>query len=271
MKKYSLAMALVALGGLAAGEARAQQMLQELQSMVQGGSYLGIAVQELSTERAQALKLKEERGVEVTIVEQASPAEQAGLKVGDVVLEFAGEKVQGIYQFARMVRETPAGRKVKLGLWRNGTTANLMATVGTRKSVLSQRIPKSELPQGWISDVPRPTIIFRSAGLGVEAEELDGQLAQYFGVANGVLLRSIIEGSPAEKAGLRAGDVITKVAGTDVATPRDISRQLKEFEGRSAQVTTIRDHKELNINVTLAPDASRGGGRTGGRMDLIAE
>src|SRR5690349_21240956 len=77
--------------------------------MQHGSSYLGIAVVEIDADRAKALHLKEERGVEVTCLDPGSPAEKAGLKPGDVVLEYNGEHVQGGEQFIRLVRETPAG------------------------------------------------------------------------------------------------------------------------------------------------------------------
>jgi len=223
MDRFSFALAMAGLAGMFAMPGKAQQNLpQELQFLVQGGSYLGIGVREVDPTRVQTLKLKEERGVEVTSVEPSSPAEQAGMKIGDVVIEFAGEKVQGMDQFVRLVHETPAGRKVKIGVWRGGSAINLMATVGTRKSAIAQRMPKVEIPQTWIPDVPHPTTTWRTATLGAEAEGLEGQLAQYFGVTSGVLLRSIIEGSAAEKAGLKAGDVITKVAGDEVGNPREL-------------------------------------------------
>jgi serine protease Do len=273
MKKYSLALVYAFLCGVFATQASAQQTLQDLQYLVQGGSYLGIGVREVDTARAQVLKLKEERGVEVTSVEPGSPAEQAGLKASDVVLEFAAERVQGTDQFVRLVRETPAGRKVKLGVWRNGNNTSVTVTVGTRKSAISQRMPKMDMPQipqTWIPDIPHPTTTWRTAVLGVEAEALEGQFAQYFGVTSGVLVRSVIDGSVAAKAGIKAGDVITKVGSADVNAPRELSRQLKEFEGKTAVITLIREHKEVVVNVAISAETSRGG-RSGGRVEIVAE
>ena len=274
MKKYSIALVCAFFCGVFASQASAQQTLQDLQFLVQGGgSYLGIGVREVDMARAGVLKLKEERGVEVTSVETASPAEQAGMKVNDVVLEFAGERVQGTDQFVRLVRETPPGRKVKLGVWRNGGNISVMATVGVRKSVITQRLPKIEMPQvpqAWIPDIPHPTTTWRTAVLGVEAEALEGQFARFFGVTNGVLVRGVVDGSVAAKVGIKAGDVITKVANTEVNAPREMSRQLKDYEGKNAPITVVRDHKELTMNIAISAESSRGG-RSGGRAEIVTD
>jgi S1-C subfamily serine protease len=70
---------------------------------------------DITSDRAKALKLKEERGVEVTSVEPDSAAAKAGLKVGDVILEYNGQKVEGWEHLKRLVRETPIHREVKIG------------------------------------------------------------------------------------------------------------------------------------------------------------
>lgn len=85
-----------------------------------GSSFIGVMVQEIDGHRAKALKLPEEAGVEVTRIEPDSPAETAGLKVGDVVLHYNGQRVEGMEQFSRLVHETPPGREVKLDIYRNG-------------------------------------------------------------------------------------------------------------------------------------------------------
>jgi serine protease Do len=81
-----------------------------------GGTYLGVGVVDVDSERARTLKLKEDRGVEITSVTEGGPADKAGIKQGDVVLEYNGQAVDGMTQFQRLVRETPASRQVKIGL-----------------------------------------------------------------------------------------------------------------------------------------------------------
>jgi serine protease Do len=212
------------------------------------GSFLGVSVVEVSADRARELKLKEERGAEVTRVSEGSPAEKAGLRVNDVVLEYNGQRVEGTEQFVRLVRETPAGRKVDLTVSREGQTQTLSATIAARSErfpeTQSLRIPEiSNLPLNWGAPV-----------LGIEAESLTPQLAAYFGVKDGVLVRSVNEGSAAGKAGIKAGDVITKVDGKDVSSPMEVARVLRSATG-TAPVTVVREKREMELSVAV--DAQR--------------
>ena len=224
-----------------------------------GGSFIGVGIQEIDAERAKTLKLREEAGVEITHVDDNSPAEKAGLKMGDVVLQYNGQKVEGLEQFSRMVRETPAGREVKLDISRNGAAQSVNVKVGSRPSASvfvggNLVIPEVRIPEIRIPDIPRVSMSWRNSMLGVEAEPLDGQLAQYFGVKEGVLVRSVIKDSAAEKAGVKAGDVITKVDDKNVATPSDITSRLRPQRGKTVAVVVIRDHKEVTLSVALDAD-----------------
>lgn len=224
------------------------------------GSFLGIGVAEIDTaERARALNLKEERGVEITTVQDDGPAAKAGLKTGDVVLEFNGERVEGTEQFVRMVRETPPGRQVKLLVSRGGATQTLSATIGKRQTraprdteTFSFTVPRIEIPEIRIPDGPRATVYWRASTLGVEAESLDSQLAEFFGVKEGVLVRSVFKGSVAEKAGVKAGDVIVKVEETRVSTPREVSSAIRTARSRkSLPMVVMRDRKETTLTVNM--------------------
>ena len=200
-----------------------------------GGTYLGVSLAEIDSKRAAELKLKDPYGVEISRVEEGSPADKAGLKSGDVVLEYNGEHVEGMEQFGRLVRETPAGREVKLLIDRGGATQNVVATLGTRKlrPVGGTFVPAFEIPEIQIPDIPQIFTALRSPLLGVEAESLGSQLAGYFGVKQGVLVRSVLKDTAAERAGLRAGDVITNVDGSAVGTPSELSgtvRAVGQFE-----------------------------------------
>jgi serine protease Do len=228
------------------------------------GSYLGVGVVEVTAERAKALNLREEQGVEVTRVEDDSPADKAGIKTSDVVVEYNGQRIEGLEQFMRLVRETPPGREVKLTISRNGSRQQVMVKTGSRKAWLTSRygenaleIPRIELPDIRIPDVPRAFMSWRSTILGVEAEALDSQLAQFFGVKEGVLVRSVVKGSPAEKAGIRAGDVIVRVDDTKVATPREVTSAVRGAKSRkTVNLTAVREKREMNFPVPVEESGS---------------
>jgi serine protease Do len=234
-----------------------------------GSSYLGIAVVEIEAERAKALHLKEPRGVEVTCVDDDSPASKAGLKPGDVVLEYNGERVQGGEQFVRLVRETPPGHNIALLVVRNGANQTLTATIAQRQPAalafefdgdnFAMAMPPmppmpsmQPLPGIRMPDIPRAFMTWRSPTLGIESESLNPQLAEFFGVKDGVLVRSVIKDSTADKSGFKAGDVIIKVDGEKVASPREISSILQAARSKKTlPVTVIRRQKEVVLNVVL--------------------
>jgi serine protease Do len=215
-------------------------------------------VQDVDAERARALNLREEHGVEITRVEEDSPAAKAGLKVGDAVLEFNGQRVEGTEQFVRLVRETPVGRKIKLTISRGGATQTLTAATEARRGHTiyagsrAFRIDPPNPPVPPAIAVPRAFSSWRSPMIGIDAESLETQLAEYFGVQEGVLVRSVIKGSAADKAGLKAGDVITKVEGSKVGTPRDLSNEIRAKRSqKTLTLTVVRERKEQAMSLTL--------------------
>jgi len=229
-----------------------------------GGSYMGIGVVDITADRAKTLNLKEERGVEVTSVVEDGPAAKAGIKEGDVVLDYNGQAVQGTTQFQRLVSETPAGRQVKVGIWRNGAIQTLTATVGERKGTMIMsddgntwfNVPMPPMPPmpNINIDVPHFSMAYQSPMLGIEGESLESQeqLADFFGVKEGVLVKSVRRNSAAEKAGLKAGDVIVKVDDMKVGSSSEITKTLRSLRSkRTFTVTVVRNKKEMPLTVTL--------------------
>lgn len=224
-----------------------------------GGTYLGVNLAEIDSNRAKELKLKEDYGVEITRVEDNSPAEKAGLKAGDVVLNYNGERVEGMEQFGRLVRETPPGREVKMTISRDGKTQTLMAVLGTRKLRFPGNFqPNFQLPEFQMPDIPQIFTTIRSPMLGVEAESLGPQLATYFGVKEGVLVRSVLDNTPAQKAGIKAGDVITKVDGMAVTTPSELSGAVRASSAKkSFGIELMRDRKLETVTVNVEDRSER--------------
>lgn len=238
-------------------------MAETMRLMAINGSYLGVGVRDVNEERKKALNLKEERGAEITSVEEDSPAAKAGLKTSDVVVEYNGQRVEGMEQFIRMVRETPAGREVKIGVIRNGAPVTLAARPDSGANRMAQQMRRLEtlMPEiraYTVESMPRPALNWQSVTLGIEAESLTEQLAGFFGVKQGVLVRSVTPGSVAEKNGIKAGDVITKVDDKEVSSAREITSQLRAARTKSETITltTVRERKEQTLKVTF-PETRR--------------
>jgi serine protease Do len=219
-------------------------------------SFLGVGVVEIDAERAKVLKLKEARGVEVARVEADSPAAKGGIQAGDVVLEYNGERVAGAEQFVRLVRETPVGREVKLQISRGGSIQTVTTTIASRTPFddLNKQMAKLRVQ---IPDMPRPLMMTQVRSLGVETEGLGSQLAAYFGVKEGALVRSVLAGSAAEKAGIKAGDVIIKIGDRNVARPHEISAALRSSSSATVPVTLMRDRKEMTVNVSVEVNSGK--------------
>lgn len=223
-------------------------------------SYLGVGVVEVDSDRAKALHLKEERGVEVKNVDEGSPAAKAGLKEGDVILDYNSQRIEGLAQFVRMVSETPVGRKASMGIFRNGANQTLTTTIGLRTGqnfAFSMEAPAAPVPPMppmatfTMPDIPTGLTGWQSSSLGYMGESVDGQLAEYFGVREGVLVHSVVRRSPAEKAGLKAGDVIVKVDGTAVKTPREITAIVRRSrEKKTLSIGIVRNHKDVTVEIS---------------------
>jgi serine protease Do len=260
------------------------------------GGYLGVGVLDVDEARAKALKLKEERGVEITSVTEGGPADKAGIKAGDVVLEYNGQPVEGMAQFQRLVRETPAGRQVKVEVWRNGAAITLTAAVEARKGFtlaapdmemeglvkelaqedkalalqgkaldfeakalareaaagrLGQEMQMPPMPP---FDMPNILVVTPSRRLGIQGEGLgdEPQFAEFLGVKEGVLVKSVLKNSAAEKAGIKAGDVITRIGEARVFNSQDISTMLRaNRHDQTFTVTVVRNKKEMQVTVTI--------------------
>ena len=231
-------------------------MLFALRGAAMGGqSYLGVGVAELDSNRGHELKLKGTHGVEITRMEDESAAAKAGMKVGDVVLDYNGQRVEGMEQFVRLVRETPVGREVKLLISRNGATQAIPVVMGSRKSSVVAGHGSDtwfEMPNVPMPDIPRVFTTWSSSMLGIEAEALTKQLAEYFGVKEGVLVRSVIRDSAAEKAGIKAGDILVKIDQTAVTTPGEVTSAVRSARTKKTfPVELMRDKHETTVTVTM--------------------
>jgi serine protease Do len=233
----------------------------EVYSFSEGSrSYLGVDIQDITADRVGPLKLKEERGVEVTMVDQDAPAGKAGVKEHDVILEFNGTPVESEEQLRRLIRETPPGRSVTLGISRDGSPLKINVQLADRGKSVSEAMPKVfALPR--VREIPKieiPGYTFQvqtySPTLGIQTESLNQQLAEFFGVKEGVLVRSVEKGSAAEKAGLKAGDVIVRADNERLTERSDLSRILRNHrDGGKLSLGIVRDKHEQTVMVDLPP------------------
>ena len=216
--------------------------------------YFGITLGEIDADRAKALRLNENTGVEITNIQNGSPAQQAGLRTGDVLLTYNGEKIVGRQQLARLVGETAPGHKVKVQYSRagkKGTTAVTAASLETQNFGQPTSPIGVLIPTVVVSEFPTAMIIWKTPLLGLECEPLGAQLADYFGLKHGVLIRAVDQGSAAEKAGIKAGDVLVGIGDRLVMGPRDITSFFRSRyqQGQSFSVTLIRRGKGLTFSI----------------------
>jgi serine protease Do len=204
----------------------------------------------------------------VESVRSASPAEKAGIKQGDVIVEFDGERVRSSRQFSRLVEETPEGRSAKVVLQRSGQRMSLDVTPEARQFGRMAPFPlenfRMELPEihTFNREIEIPEIEVyssRQPRLGVQLEDLEDQLAEYFGVKRGALVTSVSKDSAAGRAGFKAGDVITKIGDETVDDTRDVRREIRRMDaGKEFVVEVVRDKQPVALKVTLdSPPASR--------------
>src|SRR5919198_2889825 len=226
-----------------------------------GPSYLGVDTRDITRDRVAELKLKDETGVEVTIVDQDAPAGKAGIKEHDVILSVNGNKVESVEQLRRMIRELPAGRVVKIGVSRDGHPMNLEVQLAARHSrsisipPIPHVAPMPPMPPMPEMDIPMSVVVVHSAmRSGLMVENLTPQLGEFFGAKNGegVLVRSVEKGSRAEKAGFRAGDVIVRVDKNPVHDTGDFSHSLHGHRnGEPFRIGIIREKKEQTLTLSL--------------------
>jgi C-terminal processing protease CtpA/Prc len=264
-------------------ENQAVQQLEQLPSVEtgelnmvmgdEGSSWLGVETHEVTGDKAKELKLPAERGVVLGKIVPDSPAAKAGLKENDVVTEVSGQRVEGAAQFRRIIREIPAGRTVQLTVWRDGRFQTLNATLGKSEErrrafkiagptpgTFAFRMP--EMPEIPSMDWKGGLFLGGQPRLGIDAEDLSGQLGTFFGAPDGegILVREVNQGSPAEKAGVKAGDVITSFNGERIRSVGDLREKLsakRDEKDRTVKLGILRNKSEVALTVELPAPAAR--------------
>jgi serine protease Do len=273
------------------GQSRERTAVAKAFEFIGRGPQIGVTVRDVQTDAATPASA----GVIVDDVETGTPAEKAGVKPGDAIVEFDGERVRSVRQFRRLVRETPPGRKVPAVLSRNGQRITITLAPERGSGLLSgddfdmERWEDSV--RGWSFPTPPPppspaapapprpprapsveipempefdfNIFGRGGRFGVSVENLTPQLEGFFGVKEGVLVTSVTDGSAAAKAGVKAGDIITAVSGSHVNDRSDVSRAINRLEGGDEfSIEIVRDKKPQTLKGRMEPRQDRVRSRT---------
>lgn len=233
------------------------QMFSRVPAPAEEG-YLGVEITEVSAQQVRSAKLPKPEGVYVLRVEPASPAAKAGIEAHDIIVGYYGYTVIGALQFRRLVRETPPGRSVTIQVYRNGKERTLSAQITSPPRSLESQMPS---PQNMMRNMP-PMATKQSSThplLGVIAMDIQGQLARYFQVpgGRGVLVISVEPDSVAEKAGVKAGDVIYEVEGKSVQTAGQLEQALRNnCSANGVSLAIVRKAVTLVVNAAIKCPAS---------------
>jgi len=220
-----------------------------------GTAHLGVTLGDVTTEQAQELKLPAVAGAIVNSVQKDSAAAKAGIERGDAIMEFDGIRVRSSAELRRLIRETPSGRTVEMKIVRDGKTRVLSAKLEASANQFNFHMPQVFIPPMDFTEFPPGFGAHRST-LGISADDLTPQLAQYFGVkqGKGVLVSEVTKGGPADKAGLKAADVIVQVDSKSVSSVEELRTALSDdFTGdtRKVSLTIVRDHHEQTVTADL--------------------
>jgi len=188
---------------------------------------LGVTIQPISPDMAQALNLSSTRGALVSSVDAGSPADRAGLKQGDVITQFNGKDVADNNQLRNAVGNTLPGTKVPLAVLRDGRTEHFDVTLGTLESAKASARGRSNGERG---SEGRFGMSLQSSDEGVVVAELD---------PDGV----------AAESGLQQDDVIQKVDGKIVKTPADVKAALDRKDGKPSLLVISRDGQTLFVTL----------------------
>jgi serine protease Do len=245
--------------------------------------YLGIEMRDVSEDQVGVLKLKDARGAEITNLDHDGPACKAGMRVRDVIVQMNGQVIENEDQLHRLLRDMPIGRAVSFVISRDGQTQTMAMITADRRTVGLQAWeqhytvpapgPSGVVRGNTFLDTSKPvtatvpkehkdllgteTIVLSSSFTGAKLELMGPQLAEFFGApgGSGLLVRSVEGNSPAEEAGLKAGDVVVRVNSIAVSNGDDWTKTVHDNRGRPVPVVVLRD--KLERTLTLTPDGKK--------------
>jgi serine protease Do len=217
-------------------------------------SFLGVELQDVTRESAQRLKLSTERGAIIESVTPESSAAKGGLKKDDMIVKWNGEAIESAREVSRRIRETPAGRTVRLGVIRDGHESESTVTLGDRHEYASHIRVAPIAAVGRVRPPREARIRVRDRyRMGVSLQSMSTQLAEYFGLTgrNGALVLYVYPDSPAANAGIKAGDVILSVGGETTENPFKVHEALQSKPEGAIELRVLRDKQEKTLSVQV--------------------
>jgi serine protease Do len=257
------------------------------------GGYLGVQTTEVTRDNFGRFGLKAVRGVAVEKVLENSPAAAAGLREGDVIVKLNGDEITSTRKLSRLMSEVEPDHQVRLTVVRGGTEHEITATAGKKPMPKLENgnfrldLPpsgfdlepfRSTLPH--LKDLPDLKSLPQLRGLpggdlsplfnlpdgqnfasgfgggrqiGIGVYDLTEQLGKTHSLEGGVMINEVRAGSPAEKAGLKAGDIVTEVDGRSVKNTGDLVKAINEKKEGSVTLTFVRDRNKQTVTVTPEP------------------
>lgn len=222
--------------------------------------WLGVSISDVTEEIAKEKNLKSETGAYVSDVVDDSPADSVGVKKGDVVVEFAGKAIEDANDLSKAVSRVDPGTKANLVVLRKGEKKTFQVMIG--------KLPRRSRNFGYFFNDHGPRMrIFHGGMLGMGLLELNEQLAEYFGAPNneGVLVEKVEKGSSAEKAGIKAGDILLKIGSRSIDEIDDVRRALDKYEeGDKVDVEVLRKGSRKTMSVEVEEEEGPWGVTTPG-------
>ncbi len=191
--------------------------------------WLGVSVQDITEDLAKSMKIKDRSGALVTEVFEGDPADKAGIKQGDIIIEVDGKKVKDTHELLRLVAVLPVGKKASVKVMREGQLKELQLTVAEREDKKEMASARGETKDTY----------------GMAVQDITAEMAKQLGLpsAGGVIVTKIREGSPADEAGLQPYDVILQVNRVKVGSVKDFQREISKKTSEDRVLLLIRRGK----------------------------
>lgn len=227
--------------------------------------FMGVYPQNLDEDLKEYHKV--DHGVLITDVSDGGPAEIAGLKEGDVILSLDGRKMENENQFRQFLGEKKPGDIVKIEVLRNNRKRTFKVTLGDRSDFEAAAPGPPSIPRLRAPDIPKAlTPAYPAEGfLGVSIGDLSDEQKERYDLEGGASVEEVTEGTPAEKAGLKEGDIITAFDGKPVADGEDLYQKIRKSEPeKKVPVEILRRGERQTLNVLLAERSDVSSGIWGG-------